>query len=153
MIRTFFVALWILLVCILSIILLPIGFIISKINESTGQKYASVIIKIIFKIILFISGTKLEVRGKSNIPSDEAVLFVGNHRSYFDVVIAYTLVPAKTGFVAKKEIGRIPIFRQWMILLKCLFLDRKNIKEGLKTILKGIDYLKEGTSIDRKSVV
>lgn len=34
-----------------------------------------------------------------------------------------------------------------MKYLYCLFLDRKNMKEGLKTILTGIDYLKAGTSI------
>ena len=34
-----------------------------------------------------------------------------------------------------------------MRYLYCLFLDRKNMKEGLKTILTGIDYLKAGTSI------
>ena len=31
--------------------------------------------------------------------------------------------------------------------IHCLFLDRKNIKEGLKTILAGIDKVKHGISI------
>ena len=39
------------------------------------------------------------------------------------------------------------IIRRWMDNLFCLFLDRKNMKEGLKTILKGIDYIKDGKSI------
>ena len=31
--------------------------------------------------------------------------------------------------------------------LYCLFLDRENIREGLKTILTAIDYVKQGVSI------
>lgn len=53
----------------------------------------------------------------------------------------------RTGFVAKKEIEKVPLLNIWMKYLYCLFLDRKNMKEGLKTILTGIDYLKAGTSI------
>lgn len=147
MIRVFLVLIWIVFYCILSIILLPIGYIISKINRGASQVYAATLIKFVFKVILFISGTKTDIVGLENIPNDEAVLFVGNHRSYFDVVVAYTLVPLKTGFVAKKEMNRILFIRQWMRLLRCPFLDRDNIKEGLKTILKGIEYIKDGTSI------
>ena len=42
---------------------------------------------------------------------------------------------------------KIPLLSTWMRLLYCLFLDRENIKEGLKTILQGIDYVKKGISI------
>lgn len=34
-----------------------------------------------------------------------------------------------------------------MQYLYCLFLDRENAKEGLKTILKAIEYVKNGISI------
>ena len=41
----------------------------------------------------------------------------------------------------------IPLLRTWMKRLYCLFLDRENPKEGLKTILQAIDYVKHGVSI------
>ena len=56
-------------------------------------------------------------------------------------------MPGITGFVAKKEIEKVPLLRVWMRYLHCLFLDRANIKEGLKTILKGIDEVKAGISM------
>lgn len=31
--------------------------------------------------------------------------------------------------------------------ISCLFLDRDNIKEGLKTILKGVEQIKGGVSV------
>ena len=39
------------------------------------------------------------------------------------------------------------LLRRWMQNLHCLFLDRDNIKEGLKTILTAIDKAKHGISI------
>lgn len=92
----------------------------------------------VFRCLLKLAGVTITVKGEENIPKDTAVLYVGNHRSYFDILTGYTTVPTLLGFVAKKEMEKIPILRTWMANVNCLFLDRKNIKEGLKTILQGI---------------
>ena len=52
-----------------------------------------------------------------------------------------------TGYIAKKEIEKVPLLRNWMRNLHCLFLDRKDIKAGLKTILEAIELMKCGISI------
>ena len=85
--------------------------------------------------------------GEENIPTDTAVLYVGNHRSFFDVVLTYVRVPRPTGYVAKKEMLKWPLLNIWMKDLHCLFLDRQDIKAGLKTILAAIDKVKNGISI------
>ena len=41
----------------------------------------------------------------------------------------------------------IPLLGIWMKHLHCLFLDRKDIKQGLKTILTAIEKAKSGISI------
>mgnify|MGYP002712102285 CR=1 FL=1 len=89
-------------------------------------------------MLLFVSGTKVKAEGLENIPKDRAVLYVGNHRSYFDIITSYRLLPGITGYVAKKEMAKIPLLRLWMRYIHCLFLDRSNVKEGLKTILAGV---------------
>ncbi len=43
-----------------------------------------------FSTIVGICGTDVIVKGAENIPAEEAVVYVGNHRSIFDVVIGYT---------------------------------------------------------------
>lgn len=101
----------------------------------------------IFRIVLKVSGVKITVKGYEQIPKDEAVLYVGNHRSFFDILVGYVTVPSLTGFVAKKEMERYPLLSDWMRNVKCLFLDRENLKEGLKTILTGIEQVKTGTSV------
>ena len=109
--------------------------------EEAGWKSFSMV-RWIFKKISRIAGITYEVRGLENIPTDRAVLYVGNHRSYFDIVMGYMTVPGLTGFIAKKEMIKIPLLNRWMDRMNCLFLDRSNIKEGLKTILAGIEKIK-----------
>jgi len=135
------------IVFIISLILLPLEWLIGKINCHAKEISSLRFVQGIFKIVLFISGTKTIVIGKENIPLDEPVLFVGNHRSFYDCIISYSLMPNITGFVAKKEMNKVPFIRLWMRNLNCLMLDRQNPKEGLKTILKGIEYIKNGKSI------
>ncbi|MCD8327003.1 MAG: 1-acyl-sn-glycerol-3-phosphate acyltransferase [Lachnospiraceae bacterium] len=96
---------------------------------------------------LFFSGTKLTVLGEENVPKDRPVVYIGNHTSYFDVVIGYTRVPGLTGFVAKDSMSKIPLLNLWMRQVKCVFLNRDNIKEGMKSILAAIKEVKEGVSI------
>ena len=105
------------------------------------------VVRSVFKVLLKLAGVTVTVKGAENIPEDTAVLYVGNHRSYFDILAGYTTVPTLLGFVAKKEMEKIPLLRTWMVNVNCLFLDRKNIKEGLKMILQGIEKVKNGVSI------
>ena len=105
------------------------------------------VVRSVFKVLLKLAGVTVTVKGAENIPEDTAVLYVGNHRSYFDILAGYTTVPTLLGFVAKREMEKIPLLRTWMVNVNCLFLDRKNIKEGLKMILQGIEKVKNGVSI------
>ena len=43
--------------------------------------------------------------------------------------------------------GKVPLLNIWMKRLYCLFLDRTDMKKGLKTILTGIDQIKAGISM------
>lgn len=105
------------------------------------------VVQAVFRLVLKLAGVRVTVRGAENIPTDRAVLFVGNHRSYFDILVGYTTVPGLMGFVAKKEMEKIPSLSKWMRNVNCLFLDRQNLKEGLKTILVGIEQVKKGISV------
>ena len=146
MIRFIFVALFLFLYLILGIPVYLILRLICKINKKAGD-YASLrLVQWAFRVILKISGTEITVIGEENVP-DEAVLFVGNHRSYFDIVLSYSRCPIRTGYIAKKEMERYPLLSNWMRYLHCLFLDRKDIKQGLKTILTAIEKIKSGISI------
>ena len=132
---------------ILSIPLLLIEWVIGKFNTRAKDISSLRIVQAVFRLMIFIAGVKTTVIGEENVPADQAVLYIGNHRSYFDILLTYSRCPNLTGFVAKKEMKKAPLLNFWMMYLHCLFLDRENLKEGLKTILKGIEKIKNGISI------
>ena len=147
MIRFLCVAIFLVLFLVGSIPLLIIEWIIGHFNMDLKNRSSLAIVKWAFNVILFLTGVDVTVLGEENVPKDEAVLYVANHRSYFDILLTYVRVPGITGYISKIEVERIPLLRNWMNNLHCLFLDRKDIKQGLKTILTGIEKLKSGISI------
>ena len=104
------------------------------------------IVKGKLKAILRICKVDVHAEGLENIPKDEAVLFVGNHRSDFDIVVAYSLMENVTGFISKDNLAKIPTLKLWMEELHCLFLDRDNLKQNLKVIIEAIQEIKRGIS-------
>jgi 1-acyl-sn-glycerol-3-phosphate acyltransferase len=132
---------------IISIPLYLMELIIGRFNHRAMVASSQRIVVAAFRILLLICGVKRTVIGRENIPKNEGVLYISNHRSYFDIPVAYTTVTTLTSFMAKKEIRRVPFLSTWMRFLQCLFLDREDIKQGMKTILKGIDLVKDGYSV------
>jgi len=138
---------FILLFFIISIPLFIIEFIVGIFNRRAQVASSQKIVVAALHVVLFLSGVKRTVIGMENIPRNEPVLYIANHRSYFDIPVTYVSLPTLTGYMAKKEIARIPFLSTWMRLLRCLFLDRNDIKQGMKTILQAIEQIKEGYSI------
>lgn len=147
MFRFICVAVSLILFLVLTSPIMLLLLIIAKFNEKLSSKIAQKMVAGIFKIMIFITGAKIEVEGLLNIPEDEAVVFVGNHQGAFDIVLAYLYTKKIFGCISKKELSKYILLREWMLLVNCLFLDRNNIKEGLKTILDAIEKVKKGISI------
>lgn len=119
---------------------------LAKTDPAESSRQAHLQVKKVFRGLLRIAGIKIEVEGLENIPK-EPCLYVGNHNGYYDILVAETVIPSGAGFVSKDSLAKIPGLASWMLLIHCLFLDRQNVREGLKTILTGVDYLKEGYSM------
>ena len=145
--RVILVVLYLVIFGLFSIIALPLLWLTGKFNEELQQVLSQKIVKGAFGKILFLSGVKKRVIGVERVPKDQSVLFIVNHRGFFDSVLAFYTVPILAGFVSKKEIAGVPGLRMWMKLIKCVFLDRENPREGIKAILKGIENIKSGTSM------
>lgn len=147
MIRFILVCIVVIAYLVLTIPVLLVEWIIGKFSPMTKDISSLRMVQAIFKFILWITGAKVTVIGEENVPKDQAVLYVANHRSYFDILLTYSRCPIRTGYVAKKEMEHYPLLSNWMRNLYCLFLDREDIKQGLKTILQAADYVKSGISV------
>ena len=106
MIRFLLVAVIVIGFLILSIPVLIVEWIIGKFSPMTKEISSLRLIQGAFKFILWVAGTKITVIGEENVPKDTPVLYIGNHRSYFDILLTYSRCPIRTGYVAKKRNGK-----------------------------------------------
>ena len=140
----------VLFVALFLIVLLPImgiEWIIGKRNPYKADISQLRMVQWAFRVVLFLSGSKVVVKGYENVPKEEAVLYVCNHRGFFDVVATYSLCPGLTGYISKDSIGKVPILGMIMKRLHCLFIKRDDMKQSMKVILTAIEQVKSGISI------
>lgn len=91
-------------------------------------------------------GIKINKKGLENIP-EGSCLYVGNHQGLLDIPVVISSLDKYVGFVAKKEMLKLRILTYWMRQMKCVFIDRENIRAAIKTINEGVDNLKNGYSM------
>lgn len=147
MLRTILAIGFAVLYLILGIPVLIVEYFIGKKNPRLRDISSLRMVQWAFRVINKICGVKLTVIGHENVPGDQAVLYVANHNSYFDIIITYSLCPDLTGYIAKDTLGKVPLLNIWMRRLYCLFMNRDDMKQSLKVILQGVEYIKQGISI------
>lgn len=99
------------------------------------------------RLMMRLSGARITVTGEEYLKEGEAYLFVSNHQSNFDIPLLLSAIRCPKGFIAKKELGNIPILTFWMKKIHCVFMDRDNIRKSAEAIVKGIQILKAGHSM------
>ncbi|MCR5674302.1 MAG: 1-acyl-sn-glycerol-3-phosphate acyltransferase [Lachnospiraceae bacterium] len=147
MVRLIVVFLFLIVFLLMSIPILFVLWLIGLKRPDIKERSSLAIVSWAFRVLAFLSGVRLTIEGEENIPANEGVLFIGNHRSCFDIVLAYGNAKAPVGFISKKQVKKVPVLNLWMMNLHCLFLDRDDLKQGLEVINSASDLIRQGVSI------
>ena len=97
--------------------------------------------------VIKISGCKVTVTGRENIPKKGGVCFVSNHCGYFDIVPLLAYCGRQIGFIAKKELSFVPVLNVWIFMVGGLYIDRGVTRKAIQTINKGVQRIKSGGSM------
>lgn len=97
--------------------------------------------------VLKTAGVKVTVTGQENIPGGQPCVFVANHRSLFDFFFLLLMPNGPMPLVAKIEIEKVPLVRQWMYLLHCMFIDRDDAKQSVKILGEAQSLVERGYSV------
>ncbi|MGL4912885.1 MAG: lysophospholipid acyltransferase family protein [Romboutsia sp.] len=91
---------------------------------------------------------KLNIIGKEKIPK-EPVLFVINHSSMLDSFILLASVDRPIGcLIADEPIWKnMPVVKDWANLTKCIYINRTNNREGIKSIIEASKNIISGHSM------
>jgi 1-acyl-sn-glycerol-3-phosphate acyltransferase len=96
--------------------------------------------------VVNLSGAKVTVEGLENLP-EGPVVFIGNHQGNFDIPILLSFIDKPKAFIAKIETLKLPFVSSWMRQMRCVFMDRNDIRQSITAINQGVQYLKEGYSL------
>ncbi|GHV61938.1 1-acyl-sn-glycerol-3-phosphate acyltransferase [Spirochaetia bacterium] len=135
-------------VVIAMVLLVPMGIIAGILSLLGLRKLMSLCIYRIAqgwsRLLIKLTGCTLTVAGRENIPKTGGVCFVSNHGSILDILLHLAYVGRPIGFIAKRELVFVPMLNLWIFLLGGLFIDRKNVRNAIRTINKGVEYIKAG---------
>lgn len=115
-------------------------------NTTSRDKFVYKVTSIWAKSQVAMSGAKIKGSGEENLPIG-SVLFISNHQSNFDIPIFMSYINRPKAFIAKIETTKMPIVASWMRLMKCVFMDRKDIRQSVEAINTGAEFLKKGYSM------
>ena len=96
--------------------------------------------------ILKATGVTLTVEGLENIPKEGPCVFVGNHRSYYDIPLLLASLDKPHGILAKEELGKIPLLNRWMKLLGCVFVQRDDLRASVRALNDATAIVESGRS-------
>ena len=96
--------------------------------------------------ILKVTGVFLSVEGLENIPKDTPCVFVGNHRSYYDIPLLLASLDKPHGILAKEELEKIPLLNRWMKLLGCVFVQRDDLRASVRALNDATAIVESGKS-------
>ena len=96
--------------------------------------------------VLSAAGTPVQATGLDRIPRDQPVLYASNHTSMFDIWALAATLPGSTRFVAKEELGRIPLVGLAMRRAGHIMIDRFNRARAFEAYEKAAETIRSGIS-------
>jgi 1-acyl-sn-glycerol-3-phosphate acyltransferase len=103
-----------------------------------SQRRTEFFVRIWRDIILKAAGVKTRSTGVEKIRRDGSYAVVSNHQSHFDILALLAEIPLTLRFIAKKELRKIPLFGYAVEVTRCIYVDRSNTAEAVKSLQEGI---------------
>lgn len=98
------------------------------------------------RIIMFLSGLRPQTIYEQDLDPSETYIFTPNHFSYLDILSVNVQMPFYFNFMAKSELGNIPLFR---IFFKTIDVpvERSSLSGAKKALMLASERLLGGTSL------
>ncbi len=101
----------------------------------------------IVRMGLRISGVPIRVQGREKLDPAATYIFMSNHVSSFDPPLLIPLIPRRTSVLVKKELFRIPVLGQAMLVAKLVPVDRSNRDAAIASVHAAAEVLRGGLNM------
>jgi 1-acyl-sn-glycerol-3-phosphate acyltransferase len=92
-------------------------------------------------------GMEVEAFGAEQLDPDGTYVFMSNHLSHVDIVSIFVALPINVGFLAKKELRKVPFLGQAMVAGGHVFIDRKKHSSAVKAMNEAARDVAAGSSL------
>jgi putative phosphoserine phosphatase/1-acylglycerol-3-phosphate O-acyltransferase len=94
-----------------------------------------------------ICGIYLKIKNEEIVEKNRPSIFIFNHQSYLDMLVAIKVIKKDMVGIGKKEIKSYPIIGKLLEYADTIFIDRQNTEESKKSLAKITEIVKKGKSI------
>ncbi len=98
-------------------------------------------------VYLWATGARVHVKGLENLDRGQAYVFIANHQSNVDPPLLFAHLGHNVGAIAKKELLKVPFFKQGFPLAHIVPIDRSNRERAIESTKRGADELRSGHSL------
>ncbi len=96
--------------------------------------------------LLSAAGVRVVVHGRDQLAGAASHVFIANHVSWFDIPTMIHALPPY-GFVAKRELEKIPLFGAAARAVGVIYIDRENRKAAFGAYQDAADKIHEGQTV------
>ncbi len=129
------------------LIISTVGFgLIVIIFSFISSRLANQVVRLWGKLLTVSAGIRIEIQGLEKLDKKKNYIFIANHLSVFDIPVLYAYLPFKVGFIAKKELFKIPLFGRIMLSSNSLPVDRGSARQARKSIDRAIANIKKANT-------
>jgi 1-acyl-sn-glycerol-3-phosphate acyltransferase len=94
-----------------------------------------------------LAGVKVRTVGLDKLDPARTYIFMSNHISNLDPPITLPLIPRRSSVMVKKELFKIPILRQIMLIGSLVPVDRGNRDAGISALRDAVRALDQGLNM------
>jgi 1-acyl-sn-glycerol-3-phosphate acyltransferase len=99
------------------------------------------------RLLIFLSGVRVEITGLNNLLSDKPYLLIANHQEALDIPVLQAMLPVQFRWISKERVFRFPIIGWTMSLAGYVRMDRTSSRASYAALVEATEKLKNGTSI------
>lgn len=92
-------------------------------------------------------GVTLKVVGAERLNTDRSYVVMANHLSYVDIVALFVALPVMPGFLAKKELTRVPFLAAALRHGGHVVIDRGQHNRAMAALERAAGQVRDGTTV------
>lgn len=128
---------------VLAVVLVgPVAIAASLLVGGPGPLYALTFP--VLRVLMWIAGIRIDVRGRERIDPGQAYVFMPNHTSNVDAPVVFLAVGRRVRFLAKAELFRMPILGSMMRVASFVPVHRQDRGRAIAAVDEAATALKEG---------